>query len=77
MLLHSDGSHHRGFQDERWYDRIVILDDATSEIYYAQLLPQELVGLLHARDAMQSQSLKQTSLPGSEVALAASRACGE
>ncbi len=27
------------FQDERWYDLIpVILDDATSEIYYAQLV---------------------------------------
>ena len=32
MLLHIDGSHHRWFQDERWYDLIVILDDATSEI---------------------------------------------
>jgi transposase len=38
MLLHIDGSHHRWFQDERWYDLIVILDDATSEIYYAQLV---------------------------------------
>ena len=38
MLLHNDGSRHRGFQDERWYDLIVILDDATSEIYYAQLV---------------------------------------
>jgi hypothetical protein len=27
-----------GFQDERWYDLIVILDDAASEIYYAQLV---------------------------------------
>ena len=32
MLLHIDGSHHQWFQDERWYDLIVILDDATSEI---------------------------------------------
>jgi transposase len=37
MLLHIDGSRHQWFQDERWYDLIVILDDATSEIYYAQL----------------------------------------
>ena len=29
------------FQDERWYDLIVILDDATSEIYYAQLVEEE------------------------------------
>ena len=37
MLLHVDGSRHRWFQDERWYDRIAILDDASSEIYYARL----------------------------------------
>jgi hypothetical protein len=36
MLLHIDGSRHQWFQDERWYHLIVILDDATSEIYYAQ-----------------------------------------
>ena len=41
MLLHIDGSHHRWFQDERWYDLIVVLDDATSEIYYAQLVEEE------------------------------------
>ena len=41
MLLHIDGSAHRWFQDERWYDLIVILDDATSEIYYAQLVEEE------------------------------------
>lgn len=41
MLLHIDGSRHRWFQDERWYDLIAILDDATSEIYYAQLVEEE------------------------------------
>jgi hypothetical protein len=41
MLLHIDGSQHQWFQDERWYDLIVILDDATSEIYYAQLTEEE------------------------------------
>src|SRR2546421_8779908 len=41
MLLHIDGSRHQWFQDERWYDLIVILDDATSEIYYAQLVKEE------------------------------------
>jgi hypothetical protein len=41
MLLHIDGSRHRWFQDERWHDLIVILDDATSEIYYAQLVEEE------------------------------------
>jgi len=32
MLLHIDGSKHRWLNDDRWYDLIVILDDATSEI---------------------------------------------
>ena len=41
MLLHIDGSRHRWFQDERWHDLIVILDDATSEVYYAQLVEEE------------------------------------
>jgi transposase len=41
MLLHIDGSRHQWFQDERWYDLIVILDDATSEIYYGQLVEEE------------------------------------
>jgi hypothetical protein len=41
MLLHIDGSQHRWFQDERWYDLLVILDDATSQIYYAQLVEEE------------------------------------
>src|SRR5215467_2223383 len=41
MLLHIDGSQHQWFQDERWYDLIVILDDASSEIYYAQLVEEE------------------------------------
>lgn len=41
MLLHIDGSKHGWFQDDRWYDLIVILDDATSETYYAQLVEEE------------------------------------
>src|SRR6202140_788401 len=41
MLLHIDGSEHRWFQDDRWYDLLVILDDASSEIYYAQLVEEE------------------------------------
>src|SRR5437762_9226285 len=46
MLLHIDGSKHQWFKteglgDERWYDLIVILDDATGEIYYAQLVEEE------------------------------------
>jgi hypothetical protein len=41
MLLHIDGSKHRWFMDGRWHDLIVIMDDATSEIYYAQLVEEE------------------------------------
>jgi hypothetical protein len=41
MLLHIDASRHRWFQDDLWYDLLVILDDATSEIYYAQLVEEE------------------------------------
>lgn len=41
MLLHIDASQPQWFGDERWFDLIVILDDATSAIYYAQLVEQE------------------------------------
>jgi transposase len=41
MMLHIDGSHHQWFGDDRWHDLIVILDDATGEIYYAQLVEAE------------------------------------
>jgi len=41
MLLHIDGSKHRWFCDDRYYDLLVILDDASSEIYYAQLVEEE------------------------------------
>lgn len=41
MMLHIDGSKHQWFGDERWFDLIVLLDDATSEIYYAQLVDEE------------------------------------
>jgi transposase len=41
MMLHIDASQHQWFGDERWFDLIVILDDSTSRIYYAQLVEQE------------------------------------
>lgn len=41
MLLHLDGSEHRWFQDDRWHDLIAVMDDATSEVYYAQLVEEE------------------------------------
>jgi hypothetical protein len=41
MMLRIDGSDHAWFQDERRHELIVVLDDATSEIYYAQLVETE------------------------------------
>lgn len=59
MLLHVDGSRHRWFHDERWYDLIVILDDATSEIYYAQLVEEESTVTVMAalKEVIQRQGL--------------------
>ena len=59
MLLHIDGSRHRWFQDERWYDLIVILDDASSEIYYAQLVEEESTATVMAglREVIERQGL--------------------
>ena len=48
MLLHIDGSQHRWFCDDRWYDLLVIMDDATSEVYYAQLVEEESTGTVMA-----------------------------
>jgi hypothetical protein len=59
MLLHIDGSRHRWFQDERGYDLIVILDDATSQIYYAQLVEEEstLTVMAALREVIERQGL--------------------
>jgi transposase len=59
MLLHIDASKHQWFCDHRWYDLLVIMDDATSEIYYAQLVEEEstptvLVGL---REVIEQQGV--------------------
>src|SRR5438034_4680781 len=48
MLLHIDGSQHRWLCDERWYDLLVIMDDATSTVYYAQLVEEESTGTVMA-----------------------------
>lgn len=41
MMLHIDASQHRWFRDDRYYELLVIMDDATSQIYYAQLVEAE------------------------------------
>ena len=59
MLLHIDGSKHRWLNDDRWYDLLVILDDATSEIYYAQLVEEESTRTVMAglREVIESQGV--------------------
>jgi hypothetical protein len=59
MLLHIDGSQHQWFCDHRWYDLLVIMDDATSEIYYAQLVEQESTQtvMLGLRQVLEEQGL--------------------
>jgi hypothetical protein len=59
MLLHIDGSKHRWLKDDRWYDLIVIMDDATSEIYYAQLVEEESTRTVMAglREVIENQGL--------------------
>jgi hypothetical protein len=58
-LLHIDGSKHRRGNDDRWYDLIVILDDATSEIYCAQLVEEEPTRTVMAglREVIESKGL--------------------
>ena len=59
MLLHIDGSKHRWLNDDRWYDLLVILDDATSQIYYAQLVEEESTRTVMAalREVIESEGL--------------------
>src|SRR3954463_8685149 len=59
MLLHIDGSKHRWLNDDRWYDLLVILDDATSRIYYAQLVEEESTRTVMAglREVIENQGL--------------------
>ena len=59
MMLHIDGSKHRWFNDDRYYDLVIILDDATSEIYYAQLVEEESTRTVMAalREVIETQGL--------------------
>ena len=59
MLLHIDGSKHHWLNDARWHDLIVILDDATTEIYYAQLVEEESTRTVMAglREVIETQGL--------------------
>lgn len=59
MMLHIDGSNHRWFGDDRLYELIVIMDDATSEIYYGQLVEAECTGTVMAalREVIETKGL--------------------
>jgi hypothetical protein len=59
MMLHIDASKHAWFGDGRYYDLITILDDATSEIYYAQLVEEEGTRTLMpaVREVIQQQGI--------------------
>ena len=59
MLLHIDGSKHQWLGENQWHDLIVILDDATSEIYYAQLVAEESTRTVMAalREVIETQGL--------------------
>ena len=59
MMLRVDGSEHRSFQDDRYCDRLVILVDATSEIYYAQLVEEESTRMVMAgsREVIENKGL--------------------
>jgi hypothetical protein len=59
MLLHIDGDEHRWFQDGRYYNLIVVLDDATSEIYYGQLVEAECTRSVMAalREVIETQGV--------------------
>jgi transposase len=59
MLLHIDASQHRWLGGEQWHDLIVVLDDATSEVYYAQLVEQEstLTVLAALREVVQKHGV--------------------
>ena len=59
MMLHIDGSKHNWFDDGCYYDLIVVLDDATNEIYYAQLVEEESTFTVMAalREVIETQGL--------------------
>ena len=59
MLLHIDGSKHRWLNEDCWYALLVILDDATSEIYYAQLEEEESTRTVMAglREVIENEGL--------------------
>src|SRR5918998_976599 len=59
VMLHIDGSKHRWFCNDQYYDLLVILDDASSEVYYAELVEEESTRTVMAglREVIEQQGL--------------------
>jgi transposase len=59
MLLHIDASRHRWLGGEQWHDLLVVLDDATNEVYYAQLVEEESTPTVLAalREVVENQGI--------------------
>ena len=59
MMLHIDGSKHQWFDDGCYYDLIVVMDDATNQVYYAQLVEEEstVTVLAALREVIEKQGL--------------------
>lgn len=59
MLLHVDGSTHRWLGGTQQQDLIAIIDDATSETYYAQLVEEESTATVMAglKEVVQSRGI--------------------
>ena len=59
MMVHIDASTHRWLGGEQWHDLIVIMDDANSKVYYAQLVEQESTEtvLQALREVVQEQGI--------------------
>nr|NIN98409.1 ISNCY family transposase [Anaerolineae bacterium] len=59
MLLHADASKHAWLPGRGPQDLIVVFDDATSQVYYAQLVPEESTASMMAalKEVVQKQGI--------------------
>jgi transposase len=59
MMLHIDASRHEWLGAGQWHDLIVVLDDATGEAYYAQLVEEESTATVMAalREVMEQRGI--------------------
>ena len=59
MLLHIDASTHHWLNQDQWHDLIMVLDDASSETYYAQVVEQEstLTVLAALREVVETRGM--------------------